>query len=106
MQAIASSTSGKRVGGGMLTLFMTDEAKPTGARTPAKACINSWSTYCSSDSSNAMICLLYHRSELFPRPVEIRFHRAQRQIQQPRDLFVRPLLHIEQHHHLPVILGQ
>jgi hypothetical protein len=74
---------------------MTEEARLAGARVPANARVSSLSM--SSNSSNATIGLLYHRSELLPRAVKTRLHRPQRQTQESRDFFIGSIFHVKQH---------
>src|ERR1700722_12627000 len=103
-QPIASRNSGNRVGAGLRTRFMTEEARLAGARVPANALVSSSSIWL--NSSDATFRLLDHSSELLARPVKMCLHCAHRQVQQSRDLFIGSIFHIEQHHHLAVILGQ
>src|ERR1700722_8178810 len=103
-QPIASRNSGNRVGAGLRTRFMTEEARLAGARVPANALVSSSSIWL--NSSDATFRLLHHGSELLTRTVEMRLHRAHRQGPQPRALFVGSVFPVKQQHHLAVILGQ
>ncbi len=104
-QPIASRNSGNRVGAGVRTRFMTEDARLAGAEVPANALVEFFVDL-AQIRPNATVRLLNHSSELLARAVQMRLHRAHRQIQQPRDLFIGSIFHVKQHHHLAIILGQ